>query len=63
MRTGEFRENVDARLTTLAILGMANGVAGWYGSENASIERIGNELVPLVLNGLIKGTARPRRVR
>src|ERR1700690_2863866 len=45
MRKGEFRGDLDPRLTTLAILGLANGVSSWYGKEDASMERIGNEFV------------------
>jgi len=52
MRKGEFRSDLDPRLTTLAILGLANGVSAWYGKEDASMERIGNEYVSLVLDGL-----------
>jgi AcrR family transcriptional regulator len=52
MRKGEFRADLDARLTTLAVLGLANGVASWYGKEDASMERIGTEFVALVLDGL-----------
>jgi len=52
MRKGEFRGDVDPRLATLAILGLANGVSAWYGKEEASMERIGNEFVSLVLDGL-----------
>ena len=52
MRRGEFRGDLDPRLTTLAILALANGVSSWYGKENASVERIGAEFVTLVLDGL-----------
>jgi len=52
MRKGDFRGDLDPRLTTLAILGLANGVSAWYGKEDASMERIGNEFVSLVLDGL-----------
>lgn len=52
MRRGEFRRDLDPRLTTLAILALANGVSSWYGKENASMERIGTEFVSLVLDGL-----------
>jgi hypothetical protein len=38
---------------------MANAVAGWYGNEQASIERIGNEFAALTLRGL--AAAPPRR--
>jgi AcrR family transcriptional regulator len=61
IRSGEFRANVDPRLVTLAILGMANAVASWYRKEQASIERIGNEFVPLILNGIAVAPARSRR--
>src|ERR1700686_4364787 len=52
MRRREFRGDLDPRLTTLAILGLANTVSSWYGKEDASMERIGNEFVSLVLDGL-----------
>ena len=52
MRKGEFRGDLDPRLTTLAILALANGVSSWYGKEDASMERIGSEFVSLVLDGL-----------
>jgi len=52
MRSGHFRADIDSRLTTLAILGMANAVSAWYAKENASIERIGTEFVRLVLTGI-----------
>jgi TetR/AcrR family transcriptional regulator, cholesterol catabolism regulator len=60
-RTGEFRNHLDARLTTLAILGMANAVSSWYVKEKASIERIGSEFAALILEGLINRTAPSRR--
>lgn len=64
MRSGEFRPELDPRLTTLAILGMANAVASWYAHENASIERIGSEFVTLALNGVTRpGKARPQARR
>src|SRR5690606_7073347 len=58
IRSGEFRSDVDSRLATLAVLGMANGVAAWYAKENISIERIGGEFVALALQGLCKQPAR-----
>lgn len=63
IRTGEFRSDADPRLATLALLGMANGVAGWYAKENASIERIGGEFVALALNGLAGKPGRASRAR
>lgn len=64
VRVGQFRRDLDPRLATLAILGMANAVSGWYGKEKASIERIGSELVVLILAGLERrpgGRARGKR--
>src|SRR5215470_12961756 len=60
-RTGEFRKHLDARLTTLAILGMANAVPSWYVKEKASIERIGGEFAALILEGLTSRAAPSRR--
>lgn len=60
MRAGAFRADQDCRLTALAILGMANAVASWYGKEKLSMEQIGNELVMLALQGL---TVRPKSGR
>ena len=61
IRKGEFRADTDPRLSALAILGMCNSVATWYGKENASIERIGGELVALALQGLVMRTNVRRR--
>ncbi len=54
MRTGEFRADLDARLVTLAVLGMANSVATWYRKENAPIPRISDEFARLIIEGAIK---------
>jgi AcrR family transcriptional regulator len=58
IRSGEFRADADPRLATLALLGMANAVAGWYGKEKISVERIGNEFAVLLLRGLGGGKTR-----
>ena len=63
VRTGEFRNGRDPRLAALAILGMANAVASWYGKENTSIERIGSEFVALVLQGMSGSPPGSRRGR
>ena len=52
IRTGDFRDDIDPRLATLAILGMSNAVTNWYAKENASIERIGRDFTALMLRGL-----------
>ena len=59
VRSGEFRHDLDTRLATLAILGMANAAAGWYRKEDVPIERIADAFARLALDGMIK----PRRRR
>lgn len=61
IKAGQFRRDLDPRLATLGVLGMANGVAAWYGKENASIERIGTDFVAMVLGGLERRPARTPR--
>ena len=56
VRGGEFRHDLDTRLATLAILGMANAAAGWYRKEDTAIERIAGEFAHLVLDGMIRPT-------
>jgi AcrR family transcriptional regulator len=58
---GEFRGDADPRLATLAILGMCNAVAAWYGKENVSMERIASEFVALVLQGVVAPGKKLRR--
>lgn len=49
---GEFRADLDCRLAALALLGMLNGVAQWYGRQNvADLERIADEYLTLILAG------------
>ena len=62
MRNGEFRADIDVRLTTLAILGMAKAVASWHDREPASIERIIAEFARLVLEGARAPGMRSRRI-
>jgi AcrR family transcriptional regulator len=57
MRRGEFRADLDTRLATLGILGMANAVASWYRNEDVTVERISAEFARVVLDGVKK----PRR--
>jgi TetR/AcrR family transcriptional regulator, cholesterol catabolism regulator len=59
--SGEFRADVDPRLATLGLLGMANAVAGWYGKEKTPIERIGNEFAALMFRGLASDALSRRR--
>lgn len=56
---GEFRAEVDPRITALAILGMANAAALWYDKEpGASVERIGKNFAAMVMTGIRKPGAR-----
>ena len=53
VRLGQFRPNLDCRLSTLALLGMLNGVSLWYGRENeATLERTIEEFSSQVLTGV-----------
>jgi AcrR family transcriptional regulator len=60
VRKGEFRSDIDTRLTTLAILGMTNAVASWYAKEELPIAYISSEFARLVVEGICK-RAPPRR--
>ena len=51
IRSGDFRSDLDPRLATLTILNAANGVSSWYPKEGFSIEKIGGELITLILQG------------
>jgi TetR/AcrR family transcriptional regulator, cholesterol catabolism regulator len=63
VRDGEFRRNLDCRLAALALLGIANAVAAWYGREpKATVERVASEYAHIFLSG-IDTTQRPRRPR
>jgi AcrR family transcriptional regulator len=64
MRAGEFRADLDPRLVTLAVLGMANSVAAWYRKENVPIPSIAEAFARLAIEGALKRPpARPRRAR
>jgi len=54
VRQGEFRADLDTRLTVLGILGMANAVANWYRNEEVAIERISGEFARLIVDGAKK---------
>jgi AcrR family transcriptional regulator len=59
---GEFRTDLDARMATLAILGMCNAASSWYRKENAPVTRIDAEFTRLVIDGVGKRPAtRPRK--
>ena len=60
---GEFRADLDARLATLAILGMCNAASSWYAKENASVSDIAGAFSQLVMSGMAKPTAVRKRIR
>src|SRR6476619_2314453 len=50
----EFRSDLDARLATLAILGMCNAASNWHRKEGADIARTAAEFAQLVIEGMGK---------
>ena len=63
VRRGEFRSDLDTRLTMLAMLGMANAAAFWYSKEEIPLDRIAAEFSRLLLDGSVRTGARQRRGR
>jgi TetR/AcrR family transcriptional regulator, cholesterol catabolism regulator len=59
---GEFRPDLDPRLTALAILGMCNATSTWHRKENVTIARIAAEFAQLAIDGMGKRPT-PRRRR
>jgi AcrR family transcriptional regulator len=59
VRDGEFRRDLDCRLAALALLGLVNAVAAWYGKEpKAALDHIVAEYARLYLGGV---SQRPKR--
>jgi AcrR family transcriptional regulator len=53
IRSGEFRADLDARMTTLALLGLGNSAAVWYGKEpDVTPERMLRAYVDLLVRAL-----------
>jgi hypothetical protein len=62
--SGEFRADLDARMATLALLGLGNSAAAWYGREpGATLERITASYVDRLVRAFRGGEAPPLRVR
>jgi AcrR family transcriptional regulator len=60
---GEFRRDLDPRMATLALLGLGNSAAAWYGREpGATLERITSNYVDLLVRAFRKGSAPKLRV-
>lgn len=56
--TGEFRGDLDPRMATLALLGLGNSAAAWYGREpGATLVRITSDYVDLLVRAFRKGSA------
>jgi len=62
--SGEFRADLDSRMATLALLGLGNSAATWYGREpGATLERITSNYVDLLVRAFRKdGSPLPRLV-
>jgi len=59
--SGEFRADLDARMATLALLGLGNSAALWYGREpGATHERIATSYVDLLLRAFRGDAVLPR---
>ncbi len=60
---GEFRGDLDPRMATLALLGLGNSAAAWYGREpGTTLERITSDYVDLLVRAFRKGSAPKLRV-
>jgi len=60
---GEFRRDLDARMATLALLGLGNSAAAWYGREpGVTLERITTDYVDLLVRAFRKGEAPVYRI-
>jgi hypothetical protein len=60
---GEFRDDLEVRLATLAILGMCNAASSWYSKENVSVPDIATAFSQLVMSGMNKTTVVRKRIR
>lgn len=63
IKEGEFRADLDARLATLAILGMCNAASNWHRKESTDITRAAAEFAQLAISGMGKRPTVPRRRR
>jgi AcrR family transcriptional regulator len=62
--SGEFRAGLDARMAALAILGLGNSAAAWYGREpEASLDRITSSYVDLLVRAFRRGQAPVLRLK
>lgn len=62
IEAGEFRDDLDPRLATLALLGMCNAVQSWLpNAQGTVVDDVATAYATLLLDGA--RTARPRRAR
>jgi AcrR family transcriptional regulator len=53
IQSGEFRRDLDARMTTLAVLGLGNTAAAWYGREpGVTLQRMLGAYIDLLVRAL-----------
>jgi len=58
-KSGEFRPDLDPRLTTLAILGMLNAVPTWWRNDaKVALEQIAETYSSLIISGIRRKNAR-----
>jgi hypothetical protein len=50
--TGEFRKDLDTRMAALALLGLGNSAALWFGREpDTTLERVARSYIDLLVRG------------
>lgn len=60
VQDGVFRDDLDARVMTLGVLGACNWLTQWYQrGGRLSINEIGDALITMALDGLMAGTGKP----
>ncbi|MEW6690179.1 MAG: TetR/AcrR family transcriptional regulator [Pseudomonadota bacterium] len=63
IESGEFRQDLDARMATLALFGLGNSAVAWFGREpGATFDRITSSYVDLLVRAFRKGEAPQLRV-
>lgn len=64
IESDEFRANLDARMATLALLGLGNSAALWFGREpDTALERITTDYVDLLVRAFRADDVPPRGLR
>lgn len=52
---GDFRQDLDCKLATLALLGMCNSVTVWYdGKSKKQIQRIADHYADFIIDGILR---------